>query len=242
MSNIHHFYKLFEPYLLLAPTLVVALFSFYNFKVVPKPAQSVIELINDFFYDQFHDFFLAEENYQRWIPFFISLFYYILINNLMGIIPGLHPQTADINVTASLSLMIFFITILTSIREHGVIKFLKNLVPTGIPFIIRIFMFPIEIISKLATPFSLAIRLFANMTAGHMIIVVLLLLNKFFTSYLIIPVDIVAVSLMMGFEVMVSFIQAYIFVYLSVLFFTETMYHHNHAMLCTFKKLARKET
>lgn len=237
MHALHHLYEIIGPYFLFIPSILTLLLTFYRFNVIPDTFQSLLELFTDFFHQQFSEFFLVEENYNRWIPFFMTFFFYILIHNLMGLIPGLHPYTSDLNITASLAILVFFITIATSIREHGFSNFIKHIVPSGIPLIIRILMFPIEVISKLATPFSLAVRLFANMAAGHMIIMTLLYLTKIFTSKLILPLDIIVVAIMLCFEIMVSFIQAYVFTYLSILFFTDTMYHHNHAMLCTFKKI-----
>jgi len=112
------------------------------------------------------------EQGMRFFPFVATLFVFILFCNLLGLIPGTYTVTSQIVVTAAFALFVYGLSIVVGFALHG-LKFLQILIPPGTPFWLLPLMVPIEIVSQLARPLSLAVRLFANMTAGHTILAVL---------------------------------------------------------------------
>lgn len=160
---------------------------------------------------------------EGWIPFMVTIFSFILFCNLLGIIPGLLPPTSNINVTATLAIIIFITTQVVGIRKRGIIGYVKSIVPAGLPLPVTIFLFPVEILGQLARPFSLAVRLFANMFAGHAIILMLISLIFLYKNYFVIPLPVLGDVAILAFEIFVSFIQAFIFTYLSAFYIKEAL-------------------
>jgi F-type H+-transporting ATPase subunit a len=156
-----------------------------------------------------------------WFSFLLTLFFFILFNNLAGIIPGSISPNSNINVTAALAIMVFLISQIAGIYNHG-LKHFKNIIPPGIPKPILILMIPIEIISQLSRPFSLALRLFANLFAGHTVLTIfvgfVILVSPFIKL-----LPIAGVLVLSFFELFVAFIQAFIFTYLSSLYISEAI-------------------
>ncbi|MDT3738530.1 MAG: F0F1 ATP synthase subunit A [Candidatus Kapabacteria bacterium] len=151
------------------------------------------------------------------LPYFLSLFFFILAMNLMGLFPGAHSPTGAIAVTASLALTAFLVINITAMRISGVGAWFKHLLG-GAPWWLAFVMVPIEIIGLLVKPFALTIRLFANMTAGHVILLSLLGVLFFFNSVALSPA-ISAFSLFIyALELLVAFIQAYLFTVLTAIF------------------------
>ncbi|MDD5457385.1 MAG: F0F1 ATP synthase subunit A [Candidatus Margulisbacteria bacterium] len=221
---VHHkkFFILFVPILFMVFPII------NRFNIIPSKLQAVIEMIYEFLEDQFRGLFKHDEDYKKWMPFFLTIFYYILIHNMLGLIPENKPVTSDINITASLAIMVFLISIGVGVIKHGPLKYLASLTPSGISLPFRITMFPIEVVSTFAKPFALAVRLFANMTAGHLIILSMLKLTEVFSSIFFVPVSITMAMVMMLFELFVCLIQAFIFAYLSAIYITDSIYIGNH--------------
>ena len=172
----------------------------------------------------------------RWFPFVASVFFFILFCNLLGLVPipgYFHAATSNLNVTAVMAILVFLIVQAVAVKSHGVKFYLAVLFPKSAPAILRYtLMPPIELIGILARPFSLAIRLFANMTAGHQIILVLLtgdligvtyLLQHGFLAKMAAALPLVFVIVMDGFEIFVAFIQAFIFALLTALYLGEAL-------------------
>ncbi|MBI5701061.1 F0F1 ATP synthase subunit A [Candidatus Saganbacteria bacterium] len=155
---------------------------------------------------------------KKWLPFFCAIFSLIFFCNLLGAIPGATPPTANINFTASLAFVVFLATHIVGVYKHGTQKYLLSLAPSGIPLPILIFLFPIEIVGQLVRPFSLAIRLFANLFAGHVVMLSIVGLIFVFKSYWIIPGSLFGNLIISLFEVFVAFIQAFIFTFLSAFY------------------------
>ena len=199
----------FAVVLIVLPLLTVVRRS----KLIPTPAQSAVEYLIDFIRKEMLAP-LGPEG-EIWVPFILSLFLFILTCNLLGVIPGIVPPTSNINVTATMALIIFALTHIVGIWKHGLAGYLQLIVPPGLPLPVALFLFPIELIGQLARPFSLAVRLFANMFAGHAIVLMLISLIFIFRSYLVVPFPVIGNTAIMGFEIFVSFIQAFIFTYLS---------------------------
>lgn len=167
----------------------------------------------------------------RYIGFIWTTFFFVLTVNLLGLVPSeqittlltgrpIHwagPATANIYVTGALAAVGFLTTHIAGITQHGLIGHLKALVPPG-PCWIRPFLFLIELIAVLIRPFTLAIRLFANILAGHIVIATFFGLILVFKNYLVAVAAVWAVVALSMLELLVAFIQAFIFAFLSALY------------------------
>ena len=155
---------------------------------------------------------------RRYLPFLLSLFFFILTCNLLGLLPWSATATANISVTAALALTSLFMIQFGGIREHGLWHHLQNLVPPGIPVWLLPIMIPVEMLGQLTKPFALCIRLYANMTAGHLVILSFLALIFVMQSVIIAPVSVGFALFINILEVFIAFLQAYIFTMLTSLF------------------------
>jgi F-type H+-transporting ATPase subunit a len=162
-------------------------------------------------------------------PYLLTLFFFILACNLLGLLPWGATATGNIAVTAALALIAFLVIEISGFVTLGPIGYLKTIVyiPPGLPggfgglilkIVLAVIMTPIEIIGKLAKPFALALRLFANMTAGHVLVLALIGLTFLFHSYFVgIGASILATGIMV-LEVFVAFLQAFVFTLLTSVF------------------------
>jgi F-type H+-transporting ATPase subunit a len=187
--------------------LLVAYLGTKSLKLVPRGVQNLVEVIMEFFLD------LAETNIghlgRHFFPFLATLGIYILVCNLIGLIPGCEAATSNLNTNIALALPVFFATHVYGIKEHG-IGYIKHFVGPmrSLPALpLMILMFIIEVIGHIARPLTLSVRLFGNMVAKHKIIIILGLLAP-----AVVPTAI------LGLGVLVSVIQAYVFVLLTTLY------------------------
>lgn len=160
------------------------------------------------------------------MPYLLTVFFFILIGNLLGLVPIISGTlTNDIIFTGTLAVVTFLITTFSGNSHYW-----KHIFATpGVPLWLSPIMIPVEVIGMLTKPFSLMIRLFANITAGHIIILSLLGLIFTFKTVLISPVS-VAFSLFISIlELLVAFIQAYVFTLLSALFIGGAVAEEHHA-------------
>jgi len=160
---------------------------------------------------------------------------FILFGNLLGLIPipgYFHAATSNLNVTATMAIMVFLVVQGVAIKTHGLKYYVGLLFPRTAPAWLRFSLMPfIELIGLFARPFSLAIRLFANMTAGHQIIIVLLTGDLIWVSWMLshgfwklaVPGPLVGAIIMDAFEIFVAFIQAFIFALLTALYLGEAL-------------------
>lgn len=155
---------------------------------------------------------------KKWLPFIGALFFLILFSNLLGLIPGSNSPTSNINMTATLAIIVFITFVGAGMVKQGPFTYIKNLAPHGLPGWLYIILYPLEIFSQLAKPLSLALRLFANLLAGHILILSLLALIIMFGSVIVAPFPFAFSVIMYAFEIFVSFIQAYIFAVLSAMY------------------------
>ncbi|MCH9031639.1 MAG: F0F1 ATP synthase subunit A [candidate division Zixibacteria bacterium] len=140
-------------------------------KMIPSRGQMVAELIVEYLYDLFHG--ILGKHTKRFLPFLGTLFVYILTMNVMGIIPGLKSATTSINITASMALLVFFYSQYIGFKELGPKGWLMHLMgdpKDAIGWAIVPLMLPIHLIGELAKPFSLAMRLFGNITGEDILI------------------------------------------------------------------------
>lgn len=184
--------------------------------LVPGKLQNFIEILYEFWESQTQELFQNET--RRWLPFIFSIFCFILVCNLLALIPNIYPITANINVTVTLALIVFFVYHLAGIRDYGLWNYLKALIPKGVPIYVMPLLLIIEVLSHLARPFSLAIRLFANMTAGHLVAFTILSLIFVFKNIWLAGFPLLGRIIIGLFEVFVAFIQAYVFAYLAALY------------------------
>ncbi len=193
-------------------------------KLVPGKLQSLAEILVDFIRGIILD--TMGQGGMKFFPLIATLFLFILFCNLIGLIPGSYTVTSQIVVTAVFATAVYGLSLIMGFVLHGA-KFLGILVPPGTPGWLLPLMIPIELISQLARPISLAVRLFANMTAGHVILGVLFGL-AISGGILIGWLPFTFTIAMYGLEVGIAFIQAYIFTILTCVYLGDAFHLHGH--------------
>lgn len=168
---------------------------------------------------------IGEEG-RPFLPYFLSVFFFVLFMNLLGMIPGSATATGNISVTASLALCTLFMINAAGVRAHGVGGYVKSLVPHGMPVWLLPLMYPIELLGLLTKSFALSIRLFANMIAGHIVILAFLALIFLFGKLWVAPLSVAAALGINLLELFVAFLQAYIFTLLSAIFVGSAIHSH----------------
>jgi F-type H+-transporting ATPase subunit a len=203
----------------IASALLILIFKRINRqpRVVPSGMSNFIEAIVVFLRDEVVLPSMGEAG-KHYLPFFLTVFFFILTCNLLGLVPYAATATGNVTVTAALALIALVMIQWGGIKEHGLGHHLKNLVPHGIPIWLLPIMIPVEIMGQFTKPFALCIRLFANMTAGHIVIFSFLGLIFVFESILISPVSVAFALFISLLELFIAFLQAYIFTMLTALF------------------------
>src|SRR6266540_5008897 len=194
-------------------------------RLVPTRLQSLAEILVEFIRNMIMD--TMGEKGMKFFPFVATLFVFILFCNILGLIPGSYTVTSQIVVTAAFALFVYTMSIVVGFAFHGV-RFLGILIPPGTPVLLLPLMMPIELVSQLARPVSLAVRLFANMTAGHTILAVLFgmaISLPLFVGWLPFAFTI-AIN---GLEVGIALIQAYIFTILTCVYLGDAINLHGHS-------------
>lgn len=193
---------------------------------VPSGIGSFVEPLVVFVRDEIAKPMIGEHKYKRYMPYLLTVFFFIWINNIFGLIPILNGANLSGNIAFTMVLALFTFIITTFSGNKNYWKHIFWM--PGVPVPMKIFLMPIELIGIFTKPISLMIRLFANITAGHIIILALMSLIFIFKTWAVAPVS-VAFSLFIGIiEIVVTAIQAYIFTVLSALYFgmaTEEAHH-----------------
>jgi F-type H+-transporting ATPase subunit a len=193
----------------------------------PKGIQSFLEPVILFVRDDIAISNIGEHKYEKYVPYLLTVFFFILINNLMGLIPFPPPfganVTGNIAVTFVLALFTFLITQFSGNKNY----WRHTFATPGVPLWLLPVMIPVEIIGIFSKPFALMIRLFANITAGHIIVLSLVCLIFIFKSLGVSPVSILFVVFMDCLELLVAFLQAYVFTLLSALFISLAVQDHH---------------
>lgn len=217
--------------------MVIALVAIWVFMVggmrksalVPGRWQSAVESIYEFIGD------MADQNVgpegRRYMPLLFSLFMFVLVCNVLGLLPYSFTVTSHIAVTAALAVLVFLLVLAIGFARHG-FHFLSLFWPKGSPVVMNILLLvPIEIISFLSRPITLAIRLFANMTAGHVLlkvfagfIISLGLAGGALSAMSILPLAMNVV--MTALELLVAVIQAYVFALLTSIYLNDAVNLH----------------
>jgi F-type H+-transporting ATPase subunit a len=194
--------------------------------LVPGRWQVMTEMAYEFIANMIRD--NVGDAGRRYFPYIFTLFMFVLFGNLLGLIPGAFTFTSHIVVTLALALTVFLAVTIVGIVKHG-LHFFSFFVPSGVPALMMPLMIPIEIISYLSRPVSLSIRLFANMMAGHTMM-------KVFAGF-VVPLGAATFGIgglapiamdvaLTGFELLVAFLQAYVFTVLTCLYLNDALHLH----------------
>lgn len=190
---------------------------------VPSGMQGFMEPIILFIKDDIAIPNIGEHQYKRFLPYLITVFFFIWFNNLLGLLPTGANMTGNIAVTFTLA---FFTMVITNVSGNK--NYWKHVFATpGVPIWLAPIMIPVELIGILSKPFALMIRLFANITAGHIIVLSLVSLIFIFKTVMMAPVSIAFVLFMDVLELLVALLQAYIFTLLSSLFIGLAVQEHH---------------
>ena len=193
----------------------------------PKGMQGFLEPIVEFIEEDVARPNIGEMNYARFMPYLLTVFFFILINNLMGLVP-FFPFGANVtgNIAVTMVLAVFTLLITNFNGNKGYWRHI--FAPPGVPLWLLPIMIPVELLGIITKPFALMIRLFANITAGHIIVLSLVSLIFIFKSVFMSVPSMVMVIFMDMIELLVAFLQAYIFTLLSALFIGLAMPEHHH--------------
>jgi F-type H+-transporting ATPase subunit a len=212
-------------FMLLAVGLAIVIFLLAMRKraTIPGRAQSLAEITYQFVHG------IVEENAGKaglkYFPFMFALFLFVLFVNFIGMIPKSFAPTSQIIVTLGLGAFLFLIITLVAFIKQGPVGFFKHFIPEGLPVWIAPVVFLIELVSYLSRPFSLGIRLAANMTAGHTLIHVIAAFVAPLAIFGIFPLAFLV--FMTGFEFFVAILQAYVFTMLCCMYLGEALAEHH---------------
>jgi F-type H+-transporting ATPase subunit a len=196
--------------------------------VIPGRLQAVAELAYKFIYDMSVEQIGPQGS--RYFPFIFTLFFFVLMGNLLGLLPYSFTYTSHIAVTFALALTVFVLVTIVALLLHG-LHFFSYFVPQGAPKLLIPVLVPIEVISYLSRLISLPVRLFANMVAGHVMMEV-------FATFLVLMASAGAVGIfaaifpqivnviLIGFELLVAALQAYVFALLTCLYLHDAVHLH----------------
>lgn len=218
-------------FMLLAVVLTAALMlaGTAGRRLIPTRMQSVAELSYEFVADMLRS--TAGEQGMKFFPLVFSIFMFVFVTNMLGIIPYTFTVASHLIVTVALALLVFFTVIVYGLYKNG-LKFFKLFVPSGIPLVIMPLVIAIEVISFLSRPVSHSVRLFANMLAGHVTL-------KVFASFItmlgamgvagwagaVLPLALtIAITAL---EILVAFLQAYVFAILTCIYLNDAL-HPGH--------------
>ncbi len=216
--------------MVLGGALILALLH-YGMKpraVVPGRLQALAEMCYDFISSMCSDQ-IGHEG-RRFFPFIFTLFFFVLMGNLLGLLPFSFTYTSHIAVTFALAALVIVLVTAVSLRIHGW-HFFTYFFPAGAPKLLAPLIIPVEIISYLSRPVSLSIRLFANMVAGHVMFDVfatfMVMLAGLGTIGMVAAVGPLVLNVvLMGFELLVAFLQAYVFAILTCIYLHDAVHLH----------------
>lgn len=211
----------------LAAVIVLVLFwvAFRKPKIVPKGIQNIMEAAVDFIRNGIAREVIGPEG-DRYVPFLTTLFFFIFVLNFFEIMPGVNfPVASRIAIPAILSFIVYVVFNFIGMKNQGPLKYVIGIAfPPGVPKPIYVLLTPIEILSVFfIRPFSLAVRLFANMVAGHILLTILFLTTAELAFYLK-PLGLGISLIFVAFELFVGFLQAYIFTILSAVYIGDALH------------------
>jgi F-type H+-transporting ATPase subunit a len=198
--------------------------------LVPRGLYNFVEVLVSFVRNEIAAKNIGEKDGDRFVPYLVTAFFFILFMNLFGLVPWSATATANLSVTVAMALFTFVVTQFAAIKSMGLGGFLAHLtggVPKSLAWLWPI-MIPVEILGLFTKPFALTVRLFANMVAGHFVILALLGLIFALGSPLVAVASVPMALAIFMLEIFVAFVQAYIFTMLSALFIGAGLAHHGH--------------
>lgn len=209
--------------------VVISLFAYRKRELIPGPFQNAVETIVGGLYDLVHQM-LGEET-ARYIPFLGTLFIYIWCMNMSGMVPLLHAPTASLNMTLALSITVFLYVQYTAIRRLGLFKYLHHLAgdpKDAVTWVLVIINFPLHVFGEFVKPFSLAVRLFGNITGEDTLIAVMVSLGVLMLSFFHSPVGIPLQIPFYFLSVLLGTIQALVFTMLASAYILMVLPHEEH--------------
>jgi F-type H+-transporting ATPase subunit a len=223
---------------------IVIFLAVRKLSLVPKNKLSnAVEALAQFVRDDIAVAMIGHDG-TKYFPFLATIFFFILMNNILGLIPGCKPGTGTMGVTVALSTTVFIFFNSVGFKNQGFWGYIKSFSPKGIPFPINIVVWAIEVFSAFLRIFTLAVRLFANMYAGHIILGIFAILTALFTEPLIEAIKmheaimpallgalpsigwLVLMTALYALEVLVAFVQAYVFTILSAVYIGAAAHEH----------------
>jgi F-type H+-transporting ATPase subunit a len=227
----HPIYFTNQSLLMVIVVIVASLFLTLTVKpgrLVPTRGQSMAEASYEFVANMIHS--ATGEDGLKFFPFIFTLFIFVLFSNFLGMIPGSFTVTSQIAVTFALASLVVLLVIVVGFMKHG-IGFLKLFVPHA-PWYLLILLIPIEVMSFRTRPISLSVRLFANMLAGHTMlavfagfVVALGSAGGIFAGLAIAPMLLIVAIMLL--ELLVAFLQAYVFAILTCIYLNEALHLHD---------------
>ena len=197
--------------------LLIFVLAFRKRKAVPSGMALALESIVQYVRDEIAIKIIGEDG-KKYTSYLLTTFFFILTCNLLGLVPYGATATGNIGVTAALAGIAFIIIQSSGIIKLGPIGYIKSLAPHGVSVFLLPIIIVIEIIGMFVKPFALCIRLFANMIAGHISILIFLSFIFIFKTIFIAPASVLSAVFMYFLELLIAFIQAYIFTILTSLF------------------------
>jgi len=211
----------------LAAIILIFVFRYisksYRKSLIPKGLTNMFEVLIVFVRDDIAKETIGEK-YFGYVPYLLTVFFFILTCNLLGLLPYGNTATSNISVTATLATISFIVIQASGMRKYGIFGYFKAMLPHGIPGLLLPIMFVVEFLGLFTKPFALAVRLFANMIAGHTVIFALIGLIFILHTYFVAPVSVAFALFIELLEILVAFIQAYIFTVLTALFIGMAMH------------------
>ncbi|TDD85640.1 F0F1 ATP synthase subunit A [Actinomadura rubrisoli] len=216
-------------------TCAIAWSAFAKPKLVPRGMQNIGEMGYVFVRDQIGRPFLGK-NTEQWMPLLMSLFLLIWVWNIFAVIPVVQfPIASHIAFPAVLAFSVYFLKIYLGIKHQGAAKYFSNLIPKGLPKPIYVLLVPIEYLSTfILAPFTHAVRLFANMFAGHIILAFFSLVGFWFlfekptaAGFGVGIIGVIMTCVMTAFEMFIQFLQAFLFTMLAAMYIQSGL-HADH--------------
>jgi F-type H+-transporting ATPase subunit a len=223
---------------------VVLFIAVRKLALVPNNKLSnAVEALSQFVRDDIATSMIGHDG-PKYFPFLATVFFFILVNNILGLIPGCKPGTGTMGITVALSTTVFIFFNSVGFKKKGVWGYIKSFAPHGIPFPINLIVWLIEVFSAFLRIFTLAVRLFANMYAGHIILGIFAILTALFTEPLIEAIKtghniggaavgalpaigwLTLMTALYALEVLVAFVQAYVFTLLSAVYIGAAVQEH----------------
>jgi F-type H+-transporting ATPase subunit a len=195
----------------------------YDAKGTPRGFAAFVETLVVFIRDEVAIKNIGHDGI-KYVPLLLSFFFFIFTAALVGLLPYSKTSTGNVSVTVALALVSFLTAQWAGISKYGFVHHFVGLVPASVPGPLKPLMFVIELLSLFAKPFALTVRLFANMVAGHIVITTLLMLIPLMAAVshamglIMIPVSLALALFIMALELLVAFLQAFIFTLLSSIF------------------------